>query len=66
MKTNPSARRVVKIRIMFLGLLIVVIAGLEFGLGALMASRLGQTAASQRDDNPVCNVGISDLLAVAH
>ena len=63
MKINPSARRIVKIRVMLLGLVIVAIAVLEFRLGESMAPRIGQTTATGTE---VPSVDISYLMVVAH
>ena len=63
MKTKPSARWIVRIRIITLGLAIALIAGIEFGVGESLASRIGQTTASRTGIPEAPSVGISDLIA---
>jgi hypothetical protein len=65
MKTNRSARWMVKIRVSLLCLAVAAIAGIEFQLSGSLVSRFGQITASQSDIQPVPNVGIADFVAAA-
>jgi len=65
MKTNPSARRLVRIRIVIICLAIAAIAGIEFWAGESLAARIGETTALRTDSPTHPNVNISDLMAVA-
>jgi hypothetical protein len=62
MKTNRSARQIRKRRavLLFVGLLMVI--GLEFVLGGVLASRFGQVTALQTDQAEAPNAGLGDLL----
>jgi hypothetical protein len=62
MKTTSSARRIVRMRITLGGLMLLVIVGIELGLGASMVSRAGQTTTNQTE---VPRVSISDLMIAA-
>ena len=63
MKTNPSARRLVRVRVVSLWLAIAAIAGLGFSLSESLASRVGETTARQNASAPAPNVSLSDLMA---
>jgi hypothetical protein len=63
MKTNLSAPRLVRIRVIILCLAIAGMAGVELRLGEFLAARLGQTTARQTDSPAAPNVSISDLMA---
>lgn len=65
MKTNPSARRLVRIRVIMVCAALAAVVGLEFFLGASVAARIGQTTARQTDNPAAPNVSISDLMAAA-
>jgi hypothetical protein len=65
MKTNPSARYLVKIQRIMVCVALAAIVGLEFYLGASLASRIGQTTACQTDTPAAPDVNIWDLMAAA-
>lgn len=65
MKTNSFARGIVKIRGIVLGLAIVGMVGVEFGLGESFAARFGQTTARQAAASQVPSLSIGDLMAAA-
>ena len=58
MKTNPSARHLVRIRVMMVCVALAAIVGLEFYLGAFLAARIGQTTARQTDSPAAPNVSL--------
>ncbi len=47
MKTNPTARRIMKIHLVLIWVALVTIAGLEVTMGHTLASRIGQTYGTQ-------------------
>jgi hypothetical protein len=65
MKTNRSARWIVRIRVLLVCLALVTIAGIEFGVSQSLANRIGQVSVRQTDSPQVPNVSISDLMAAA-
>ena len=65
MKTNRSARRIVRIRGIAICLAFVGMVGVSFCLGESLAVRVGQTTARQTDSPATLNVSISDLMAAA-
>jgi hypothetical protein len=65
MKTNNSARFLVKIRHIMLAAILATALGLEVYLGASLAARSGHPTALQTDSPATPNVSISDLLAAA-
>jgi len=65
MKTNSSARYLVRLRDIILGAALAAIFGIEFYAGAFLAGRIGHTSACQMDGPATPNVGISDLMAAA-
>jgi hypothetical protein len=65
MKTNPSARWIVRIRVSLLCLAIAGIAAANFGLSQSLASKFGQTTMSQPGNLQAPSLGISDLMAAA-
>jgi hypothetical protein len=65
MKTNSSARYIVRIRTIMLCATLAAIFGLEVYVGASLATRIGQTTARQTDSPAAPNVSISDLMAAA-
>ena len=58
MKTNPSARHLVRIRVIMLSMALAAAVGLEFYLGASLAARIGQTTVHQTDSPAVLNVSL--------
>jgi hypothetical protein len=66
MKTNHSARQIVRIRSAMSLMAVLAILVVELGLGASMVSRLGQTSSPRtRPQAESMNVSIGDLVAVA-
>lgn len=61
MKTNASARYLVRIRAIMVYAALAATVGLDLYMGASLAARIGQTTARQT----VPNVSISDLMAAA-
>jgi hypothetical protein len=66
MKINPSARYLVRIRLIALVAFVAAIAAIEVGLGEHLAARIGQTTALQNQEPQAPNVDISDFLAATH
>jgi len=64
MKTNPSARRLVRIRLILTFLAIVSVAGVEFAVGQSLATRIGQATAHQTGQTQSSNLTLGDLMAV--
>jgi hypothetical protein len=65
MKTNASARYLVRIRVIMVWAALAAVVGLELLLGESLASRIGHTSAHQIDGPAAPNVSISDLMAAA-
>lgn len=65
MKTNRSARRIVRVRSIMICLALVGMVGGAFWSGQSLAMRVGQTAAPQTESAPAPNWGLSDLIAAA-
>jgi hypothetical protein len=65
MKTNSSARWIVRIRVCTLCLIIVAIAGIEFGMCQSLANRVGRVSFGQAESSQVPNVSIGDLMVAA-
>jgi hypothetical protein len=65
MKTNASARYLVRIRVIMICAALAAIVGLELSLSESLAARIGQTTARQTDSSTAPNVSISDLMAAA-
>ena len=65
MKTNSSARYLVRIRVIMVCAALAAIVGLDLFLGKSLASRIGHTTACQTDGPATPNVGISDMMAAA-
>jgi hypothetical protein len=63
MKTNPSARHLVRIRVIMVCAALAAIVGFEFCVSESLAARIGQTAARQTDSPTTPNVSLSDLMA---
>jgi hypothetical protein len=66
MKINPSARHLVRIRLIALVAFVAAIAAIEVGLGEHLAARIGQTTALHNQEPQAPNVDLSDFLAAAH
>jgi hypothetical protein len=65
MKTNASARYLVRIRVITLCAALAALVGLEFSVSESLAARFGQSTARQTDSPAIPNVSISDLMAAA-
>lgn len=65
MKTNRSARWIVRIRVIMVCAALTAIVGLEFSLSQSLAARVGQTTAPQTDSPAAPTVSIADLMAAA-
>ena len=63
MKTNPIARRILKIRVILFCLAVVGMAGLGFSLGESLTLRLGQTTALRTAGPQAPNVSLADAMA---
>ena len=65
MKTNASARYLVKIRVIVVCAALAAFVGLEFSVSESLAARIGQTTSRQTDSPATPNVSISDLMSAA-
>jgi hypothetical protein len=65
MKTNSSARWLVRIRVIMVCAALAAIVGLEFAVSEALAAQIGQTTARQTDSPQAPNVGIADMMAAA-
>jgi hypothetical protein len=65
MKTNQSARWIVKTRGIVIFWALFGMMGIAFWSGESLASRVGQLTPSQAFVSPVPSVGIGDLFAAA-
>jgi hypothetical protein len=65
MKTNASARYLVKIRVIIVCAALAALVGFEVFISESLAARMGQTAARQTDSPAAPNLSISDLMAAA-
>jgi hypothetical protein len=65
MKTNASARYLVRIRVIMVCAALAAIVGLELSLSESLAARIGQTTARQTDSPEAPTVSIVDLMAAA-
>jgi hypothetical protein len=65
MKTNASARYLVRIRVITACAALAAIVGLELSVSESLAARIGQTSARQTDSPATPSVSISDLIAAA-
>jgi len=63
MKTNQSARWIVRIRVSLLCVAVAGIAALNFGLSQSLASKFGQATVSQPANLQAPSLGIADLMA---
>jgi len=65
MKTNASARYLVRIRVIMVCAALAAIVGLELSLSQSLAARFGQTTTRQTDSPQAPSVSIADLMAAA-
>lgn len=65
MKTNASARYLVRIRVIMVCAALVALVGFEFSVSEALAARIGQTTARQTDSPAAPSVSISDLMSAA-
>ena len=65
MKTNASARYLVRIRVIMVCAALAAIVGLEFSLSQSLAARIGQITARQTDSPAASSVNVADLMAAA-
>lgn len=65
MKTNPTARRLVKVRLILACAAIVSVAVVEFGVGHSLASRVGHTTTRQTVGSQSPDVTLDDLMLAA-
>jgi hypothetical protein len=65
MKINASARYLVRIRAIMLGVALAAVIGAEVYLFASLAARSGQTTGLQTDSPAAPSASISDLMAAA-
>jgi hypothetical protein len=65
MKTNRSARKVAKIRGLVTCLALVGMVGTTFGLGEVLAVRVGQTTGPRIEAAQAPNASFADLMAIA-
>ena len=62
MKTNPVARRLVRIRLALTCLAIASVAAVEFGAGRVLATRIGQASSGYTHAAPAPNQTLDDLM----
>jgi hypothetical protein len=65
MKTNASARYLVRIRVIMVCAALAALVGLEVSISESLAARIGQITARQTDSPAAPNLSISDLMAAA-
>jgi hypothetical protein len=65
MKTNASARYLVRIRAILVCAALATLVGLDVSLAEALAARIGQTTALQTSSPVAPNLSISDLMAAA-
>jgi len=65
MKTNPSARRLWRIRLLVICAALAAVIGLEVRVSESLAARVGQAVAAKTDSSSTTDVSISDLMAAA-
>ena len=65
MRTNSSARHLVRIRVIMVWAALAALVGLEVYLGESLAARMGYTTAPQTDGPQAPSVGIADMMATA-
>ena len=65
MKTNRSARRIVRIRGIAICLALGGMVGIAFSLGESLAVRVGQTTTQQTEVPQAPNGSLADLIAAA-
>lgn len=62
MKTNPAARRFVRVRGIVMCLVIVGMVGIAFELGDSLAKQLGPNPAPQTEGQPVPKVNLGEVM----
>lgn len=65
MKTNPTARRFVRIRAIVICVALVGMVGVAFKSGELLASKVGWTHVPQVQGPYVPNASVADMLVAA-
>ena len=65
MKTNSSARYLVRIRVILVCAALAALVGLEWRVSESLAARIGQATARQTDSPAAPNLSIADLMAAA-
>jgi hypothetical protein len=65
MKTNSSARYLVRMRVILVCAALAAIVGLELSVGASLAARMGQTAIRQTASPVAPSASLSDLMMAA-
>jgi len=65
MKTNASARYLLRIRLIIVCAALAAIIGLEYSVSQSLAARIGQTTSRQTDGPQALSVGIADMMAAA-
>ena len=65
MKTNPSARVIVRIRGVLICLAVIGMVGLAFNLGGSLSSRVGQYPAARSESPQAPNMTFGDMMAAA-
>mgnify|MGYP003447739018 CR=1 FL=1 len=65
MKTNRAAHWILSIRILLVGLVLVTIAGIGFGVSQSLAARIGQVSVCQTDSPQLPSVSLSDVMVAA-
>ena len=66
MKTNPSARKILRIRRVVIGLAVVVMVGATFIIGSSLGTRVRQGTVRQTDFPQAPNMSVGDLFAAVH
>jgi hypothetical protein len=61
MKTNASARRILRIRVFLLCLALTLAVAAEFMLGESLVAGVGRATASQTDEVQAPNVSLGDV-----
>ena len=65
MRTNSSARHLVRIRVIMVWAALAAVVGLEVYLGESLAARMGHTTAPHTDGPQTPSIGIADTMAAA-
>ncbi len=66
MKTNPSARRIMKSRSLIFCLAIAGLVAVELSLGTSLMAHFGQLTVCQTDGAQAPNVSLGDMFAASH